>query len=95
MDESNQVIGLIFVGIAALGLGLFLPKEKNVLAALLGVGLILILAGVGLSSLRGIPANDLFTLRDRTQFGKMIPIGYALLIGSVIAWLRQMLFSKK
>lgn len=91
LSDGNQVVGLVFSGLGAFLLGLFLPKEKGLLLALFAAGLVATLGGIGLSLLRGIPLEDLVLLRDRTQFGKMIPIGYALLLGSILAWLRLML----
>jgi len=95
LNDGNQIVGLLFASLGAFLLGLFLPREKGVLPALFFAGLVATLGGVGLSLLRGIPLEDLILLRDRTQFGKMIPIGYALLFGSLLAWFRQTLFGNK
>ena len=91
LSDGNQVVGFLFAVLGAFLLGLFLPREKKLLFALFAAGLAATLGGIGLSLLRGIPLEDLVLLRDRTQFGKIIPIGYALVLGSIMAWLHLMI----
>ncbi|MDO9468067.1 MAG: hypothetical protein Q7J36_12275 [Thiobacillus sp.] len=91
LSDGNQVVGLLFAGLGAFLLGLFLPRERKLLFALFAVGLAATLGSIGLSLLQGIPPQDLVLLRDRTQFGKIIPIGYALVLGSILAWLHLMI----
>jgi len=72
----------------ALLLAIFLPPEKGIAAKLFVFGTIVAICGAALSTLRGIPFIDLLLLKDHSQFGKLIPTGYGLAIGSLIAWAR-------
>lgn len=92
LSDAEQLVGVILASAGALILALFLPREPKISLRIAMVGLALTLSGAALSALRSESFADSLLMNDLTQFGKMIPVGYAMLVGGIFAYVRAIVF---